>query len=66
MLNIQLKGYEVTWKEDNAYFEHNELGEDGGIKIWFNKDKEIYDYEGQSDIPKKVLSFMTLMGYKSI
>jgi len=66
MLNIQLKGYEVTWKEDNVYFEHNELGEDGGIKIWFNKDKEIYDYEGQSDIPKKVLSFMTLMGYKSI
>jgi hypothetical protein len=66
MLNIQLKGYEVTWKEDNVYFEHNELGEDGGIKIWFNKDKEIYDYEGQSDIPKKVLSFMTLMGYKSV
>jgi hypothetical protein len=65
MLNIQLKGYEVTWKEDNVYFEHNELGEDGGIKIWFNKDKEIYDYEGQSDIPKKVLSFMTLMGYRS-
>jgi hypothetical protein len=65
-MDIKLKGYEVTWNDDNVYFEHNELGEDAGIKLWFDSDKEIYDYEGQSDIPKKILSFMTLLGYRSI
>jgi hypothetical protein len=66
MMDIQLKGYEVTWNDDNVYFEHDEYGEDAGIKLWFNGAKEIYDYEGQSDIPKKVLSFMTLLGYRSV
>jgi hypothetical protein len=65
-MDIQLKGYEVTWGFDNVYFEHDEYGEDAGIKIWFNKDKEIYDYEGQNDIPKKVLAFMELLEYRSI
>jgi len=50
----------------DIYFEHDEYGEDAGIKLWFNGDKEIYDYEGQSDIPKKVLSFMELLGYRSV
>jgi hypothetical protein len=66
MMDIQLKGYEVTWNDDNIYFEHNEYGEDAGIKLWFNDAKEIYDYEGQSDIPKKVLSFVTLLGYRIV
>jgi hypothetical protein len=66
MMDIQLKGYEVTWNDDNVYFEHDEYGEDAGIKLWFNDAKEIYDYEGQSDIPKKVLSFMELLGYRSV
>jgi hypothetical protein len=66
MIEVKLKGYEITWNDDNVYFEHDEYGEDAGIKIWFNKDKEIYDYEGQYDIPKKVASFMTLMGYKNV
>jgi len=55
MMDIQLKGYEVTWNDDNVYFEHDEYGEDAGI-----------NYEGQSDIPKKVLAFMELLGYRSV
>jgi hypothetical protein len=66
MIEVKLKGYEVTWNEDNVYFEHDEYGEDAGIKLWFNSDKEIYDYEGQSDIPKKVLAFMELLEYRSV
>jgi hypothetical protein len=66
MMDIQLKGYEVTWNDDNVYFEHDEYGEDAGIKLWFNDAKEIYDYEGQSDIPKKVLAFMELLEYRSV
>jgi len=31
MMDIQLKGYEVTWNDDNVYFEHDEYGEDAGI-----------------------------------
>lgn len=66
-LNVKLKNYEVTFQEDNVYFEHNELGEDGGVKIWFNKNKEIFDYETPLfDMPKEVSSFMTLLGFRSM
>ena len=66
MTKEKLKGYEVYWQDDSVYFEHDEYGEDAGIKLWFNANKEIYDYEGQSDIPKKVLSFMKELGYRSV
>jgi len=35
-MDIQLKGYEVTWNDDNVYFEHDEYGEDAGITMKVN------------------------------
>jgi|JMBY01.1.fsa_nt_gi hypothetical protein len=66
MTKEKLKGYEVYWQDDSVYFEHDEYGEDAGIKLWFNANKEIYDYEGQYDIPTRVLSFMKELGYRSV
>ena len=41
MTKEKLKGYEVYWQDDSVYFEHDEYGEDAGIKLWFNANKEI-------------------------
>lgn len=46
-----------------GYFEHEELGDECGGGLWFDTDKELLDYDGVYDLPKKVREAITNLGY---
>ena len=64
----QRVGKWVTYisKDDSGhrgYFEHDDLGEGGGL--WFSgfEGKELYDYDGVYDLPKEVDEAIKLLGF---
>jgi hypothetical protein len=63
MKTVMLKEYTgVIHAGHHAVFEHNEFGEDDGVKIYL-KGKVITDYEYCYEIPEEVMTYMTSEGY---
>ena len=64
-LKIQVGKFEVIIKpEDNyGYFEHDDYGDEMGGGLWFNKAKELEDFDGVMVLPVEVADAINLLGY---
>jgi hypothetical protein len=45
-----------------GYFEHNELGEDSGGGLWFDKHFNLIDYDGVFQLPSEVKNILIQFG----
>ena len=62
ILGTQNYDIRIDPKSKYGYFEHNELGDESGGGLWFDKEFNLIDYDGVYFLPSEVKNILIQFG----